>query len=238
MISPQELQKIQSAAAALDFVKDGMILGLGTGSTAAHFVRLLGEKVKKGLKVQGVPTSIATHNLAKEVGVPLIDIERVERIDLTIDGADEIDPQMNLIKGGGAALLREKIIAHASDHMIVIADESKMVDTLGAFPLPVEIVPFGVAITAKKVFDCLRETNCDGTEILLRTLKGAKEPLLTDNGNYILDCHCKRIPLPKHLMSLLNLVPGVVENGIFPIFPHTNRTIVLGTQSGPRVIES
>lgn len=231
-----DMQKIQAAAAALDYVKDGMILGLGTGSTAAHFVRLLGQSVKKGLNVKGVPTSIATATLAKEVGVPLIDVEKVERIDLTIDGADEIDPNLNLIKGGGAALLREKIIAHASDQMIVIADESKLVENLGAFALPVEIVSFGVAITAKKVFDCLRSANCKGTQIEIRNNKDGSA-LITDNGNYILDCYCELIPNPAELMSMLNLVPGVVENGIFPVFANTRRTAILGTGTGPRIIE-
>ncbi len=231
-----DIQKIQAAAAALDHVKSGMILGLGTGSTAAHFVRLLAQSVAKGLNVKGVPTSLATEQLARETGVPLIDVEKVERIDITIDGADEIDPALNLIKGGGAALLREKIIAHASDQMIVIADESKLVENLGAFALPVEIVPFGVAITAKKVFDCLRAAKCHGTHIDLRKNKEGKT-LITDNGNYILDCQCELIPNPVELMAALNLVPGVVENGIFPIFPNTRRTAILGTGTGPKIIE-
>lgn len=236
-IDQAEIQKMQSAAAALDYVKEGMVLGLGTGSTAAHFVRMLGDKVKSGFNVKGVPTSIATHDLALEVGVPLLDIEKVERIDLTIDGADEIDPELRLIKGGGAALLREKVIAHASDHMVVIADESKLVPVLGQFPLPVEIIRFGVGITAKKVFDCLRATNCHGTDIKLRYKKGTEEPVITDNGNYILDCHCIAIPDPNGLVELLNTIPGVVENGIFPIWVGRQRTAILGTASGPRIIE-
>lgn len=232
-----DLQKIQSAAAALDYVKDNMILGLGTGSTAAHFVRLLGQSVKRGLQVQGVPTSLATEKLAIEVGVPLIDVEKVERIDITIDGADEVDPALNLIKGGGAALLREKIIAHASDQMIVIADESKLVGVLGAFPLPVEVVPFGIAIAAKKIFDALRDAQCEGTEIKIRNANGTQTPLVTDNGNYILDCYCKSIPVPVELSVQLNRIPGVVENGIFPVFANTRRMAILGTNSGPRIIE-
>lgn len=232
-----ELQKIQAAAAALDYVQDGMVLGLGTGSTAAHFVRLLADKVKTGCKIHGVPTSISTQELANSLQIPLLDIEKVTHIDMTIDGADEVDPHLRLIKGGGAALLREKLIAHASAHMVVIADENKMVDVLGKFPLPVEIIQFGVAITANKVFECLRATNCEGTEIQLRRQADGITPLVTDNGNFILDCHCKIIRDPIGLCAQLNAIPGVVENGIFPVFANTNRTLVLGTSEGARVVE-
>src|SRR5262249_12458302 len=134
-----DLAKVNAAEKALDFVKDGMLLGLGTGSTSAHFVRLLGERVRQGLRVKGVPTSEATRNLAEQVGVPLLEISQIDHLDLDIDGADELDPQFRLIKGGGGALLREKIVAAASGQMIVIADETKAVDVLGAFPLPVEV---------------------------------------------------------------------------------------------------
>ncbi|KAF0184278.1 MAG: ribose 5-phosphate isomerase A [Hyphomonadaceae bacterium] len=237
MSDNSDLQKIKAAAAALDYVQDGMVLGLGTGSTAAHFVRLLGDKVKKGCKIQGVPTSIATQELALSLQIPLLDIEKVTHIDVTIDGADEVDPQLRLIKGGGAALLREKLIAHASAHMVVIADEGKMVDILGKFPLPVEIIQFGVAITANKIFECLRATNCEGTDIQLRYKSDGTTPLVTDNGNFILDCHCIMIPDPIGLCAQLNAIPGVVENGIFPIFANTNRTLVLGTSEGAKVVE-
>lgn len=233
----QDTQKAMAAAKAIEYVKDGMILGLGTGSTAAHFVKQLGEKVKEGLNVKGVPTSVATAELAKEVGVPLIDIEEITNIDLTVDGADEIDFKLNLIKGGGAALLREKIIAHASSHMVVIADESKMVFTLGKFPLPIEIIPFGTSITSEKVKRLLKSTGCKGHEVKIRTKKDSDEKVITDNGNYILDCYCDEITDVPSLSRLLNLIPGVVENGIFTAFEAAKRTIILGTPNGPRVIE-
>ena len=150
-------QKLNAARAALDYVEDGMILGLGSGSTAAEFVRLLGAALKQDeIAIKGIPTSRETEQIAREAGVPLIPIEQADRIDLTVDGADEVDGRFRLIKGGGACLLREKIIADASDLMVVIIDETKLVESLGAFPLPVEVDPFGFTITAKKVFDALR----------------------------------------------------------------------------------
>jgi ribose 5-phosphate isomerase A len=237
MSEKSERQKIQAAASALDYVQDGMVLGLGTGSTAAHFVRLLADKVKSGCKVHGVPTSNTTELLARSLQIPLLDIEKVTHIDVTIDGADEVDSNLRLIKGGGAALLREKLIAHASNHMVVIADEGKMVDVLGAFPLPVEIIQFGVAITANKVFECLRALDCKGTDIKLRYQIDGITPVVTDNGNFILDCYCQVIRDPIGLCKELNMIPGVVENGIFPVFANTNRTLVLGTQDGVKIVE-
>jgi len=156
-----ELEKENAAAAAMDYIEDGMTVGLGTGSTAKYFVEMLAEEITDGLVVRGVPTSLQTQRLAEELGVPLVDVEQVDRIHVTVDGADEVDEQAQLIKGGGAALLREKIIANASDLMIVIADSSKHVDTLGKFPLPVEVTPFGYTITAKKVYDALKKAGAD-----------------------------------------------------------------------------
>jgi ribose 5-phosphate isomerase A len=227
-----EIAKINAAAAALDFVKDGMQLGLGTGSTAAHFVRLLGERVKKGLDVRGVPTSEATERLAREVGVPLMPVDRVGALDLCIDGADEIDPEFRLIKGGGAALLREKIIASAARHFIVIADDSKMVETLGAFPLPVEVTPFGFTLTAQRIYGALKETGCTGRDAALRERDG--KPVVTDGGNYIIDCMCGAIPKPEALADALKRITGVVEHGLFLGMA---RTIVIGGPKGAEVRE-
>lgn len=232
-----DLAKMQAAAAALEYVEHGMILGLGTGSTANHFIRMLAERVADGLLVGGVPTSEATRRLAQSLGIALIDVDQADRIDLTVDGADEIDDGFRLIKGGGGALLREKIIAHATDHMVVIADDTKRVTHLGRFPLPVEVTAFGFTITAKKVFDVLRDAGCATADVALREAGAAGRPYVTDGGNYILDCRCGEIPEPDALCEALNTIPGVVENGIFPLFPKTVRTIVLGESDGVRVLE-
>ena len=228
-----DFQKAQAAAKAIEFVEDGMLLGLGTGSTAAHFVRQLGEKVKNGLKVKGVPTSIATQKLAQEVGVPLINIEDVTTLDMVVDGADEADGNLNLIKGGGAALLREKVIAHASKQMVVIADGSKLVETLGKFPLPIEIIQFATSITIHEIINCLKDCGVKGLEVAIRKKDYAN--LVTDNGNFILDCQCIAIPNPAKLCIELNKIPGVVENGIFPQFKGAKRTLVLAGAEGVRV---
>lgn len=210
-----DLAKFNAAAEALKYVKDGMVLGLGTGSTSAHFVRLLGERVRQGLRVTGVPTSEATRVLADSVGVPLVDIGKISKVDLDVDGADEVDGAFRLIKGGGGALLREKIVAAASDKMIVIADETKGVEALGAFPLPVEVTRFGFALTAKRISEALRETGCEGHEAVLRVSGKANEPVITDGGNYIIDAHALRIADADALGPLLNDIPGVVEHGLF-----------------------
>ncbi|MBS0386203.1 MAG: ribose-5-phosphate isomerase RpiA, partial [Proteobacteria bacterium] len=207
----------------------GMVVGLGTGSTAAHFVRLLGERVRQGLRVKGVPTSEATRNLAEQVGIPLVEISQVASIDVDVDGADEIDPSFRLIKGGGGALLREKIVAAASGSMVVIADESKWVETLGAFPLPVEVARFGFALTLERVRGALRGTKCGGDEVVLRTSGKAKEPVVTDGGNYILDAHAKRIPAAEDLAAALKDIAGVVEHGLFL---NLARTVILGQAKG------
>ena len=230
-----DLAKINAAAAALDFIKDGMVVGLGTGSTSAHFVRLLGERVRQGLRVKAVPTSEATRALAEQVGVPLIEISRVAQIDVDVDGADEIDPKFRLIKGGGGALLREKIVAAASAHMVVIADESKAVDVLGAFALPIEVTRFGFAITAQRVHEALRKTNCAGDDVVLRTSGKANEPVITDGGNYILDAHAKAIRSPDSLSDALKRIPGVVEHGLFLGLA---RTVILGKAKGAEIREA
>jgi ribose 5-phosphate isomerase A len=228
----EDIAKFNAANAALDFVKDGMILGLGTGSTSASFVRQLGERVRQGLRVKGVPTSEATRTLAEQVGVPLLEISQVTSIDVDIDGADEVDSGFRLIKGGGGALLREKIVAAASKRMVVIADESKWVDTLGAFPLPVEVTRFGFALTQQRVHEALRATRCAGHEVTLRTSGKANEPVITDGGNYILDAHAERIPDAEALGAALKQIAGVVEHGLFIGLA---QTVILGKAKGAEV---
>ncbi|MDZ4689865.1 ribose-5-phosphate isomerase RpiA [Terricaulis sp.] len=224
--------KLNAAIAALDFIEDGMIVGLGTGSTSAHFVRQLGERVKQGLKVKGVPTSEATRNLAEQHGVPLLGISQVTAIDVDVDGADEVDPQFRLIKGGGGALLREKIVAAASKQMVVIADSSKWVETLGAFPLPVEVTRFGFSLTQARIQDALRATGCSGDEVALRIAGKSNEPVITDGGNYILDAHALRIPDADALGAALKSIAGVVEHGLFLGLA---QTVIIGTSEGANV---
>ncbi len=202
-----------AAEQALEFVEDGMKLGLGTGSTAAMFVELLGAKVKAGLKVVCVPTSEATRAQAETLGIRLSTLDETPYLDMTIDGADEMDETLRLIKGGGGALLREKIVAAASGRLVIIADHSKMVETLGAFPLPIEVVPFGLTATRNLVESLAADAGCVG-KIKLRT-KADGSPFVTDNGNYILDCAFGEIADPETLDDALKLVPGVVENGLF-----------------------
>ena len=204
--------KAQAAAAALKEVQSGMKLGIGSGSTANEMICLLAEMVANGLKIIGVPASSSSEKLCKELGVPLTTLEETPVLDLTIDGADEVDPELSLIKGGGAALLREKIIAAASGRMLVIADESKLVKTLGRFPLPVEVVPFGLEATRQMMQNSLKVEGLQG-EIILRMI--GKTPLVTDNGNYIFDCHLGAIANPKALAKRLDVIPGVVEHGLF-----------------------
>ena len=204
--------KIRAAATALEHVEDGMRLGIGTGSTAEEFVRLLAEKVAGGLRVEGVPTSERTARLCVELGVPLKSLDELPELDLTIDGADEIDPALNLIKGGGGALLREKIVASASARMIVIADESKIVDTLGAFPLPIEINPFGHAATRIAVEKLASRLGLSGEMKLRASGDGL---FSTDGGHLILDASFGRIPDAEALAGALNSIPGVVEHGLF-----------------------
>ena len=224
--------KRQAAARALDFVRPGMRLGLGTGSTARHFVELLGEKVRAGLDVVGVPTSDATEADAQRAGVPLTTLEQTPRLDLTVDGADEIGPGLALIKGGGGALLREKIVAATSAHMIVIADESKVVPVLGAFPLPIEIVPFGMAATVIAIGQALERLSLP---VALKPRLGADgHAFVTDGGHRIVDAALGRIADPDQLADALVAIPGVVEHGLFLRLAGT--AIVAGP-SGIRVIE-
>lgn len=205
--------KRQAAAKALEHVRDGMRLGLGTGSTAKHFVELLGERVQAGLEVIGVPTSEATRADAERCGVPLTTLDAIDRLDLTVDGADEIDSALNVIKGGGGALLREKIVAAASDRMIVIADESKWVPGLGRFPLPVEVIPFGLAATRRAIADAFNACGLAG-EMTIRKGKDG-HAFVTDGGHWIVDAHLGQIPDAPRLAGLLNPIPGVVEHGLF-----------------------
>ncbi|WP_210611112.1 ribose-5-phosphate isomerase RpiA [Priestia flexa] len=205
---------------AAEFVKDDMIVGLGTGSTVYYTILKLGERVKNGLRIQGVPTSKETEKLARQVGIPLVTLADVNKLDLAIDGADEVDNQFSLIKGGGGALLREKMIAKASEQFIVVADSTKLVQTLGAFPLPVEVVRFGWEMTAKHIRDL-------GCVPRLRLLED-HTPFITDNGNYIIDCHFQEIKRPHELEVTLNMMPGVVENGLFNHL--TSRVITIRNQ--------
>jgi ribose 5-phosphate isomerase A len=206
-------QKRAAAAQALLDVTDGMRLGLGTGSTASHFVDLLGERVRGGLSVVCVPTSDVTANQARALGIPLTTLDETPRLDLTVDGADEIDPELSLIKGGGGALLREKIVAAASDSMTVIADESKLVATLGAFALPVEVVPFGMEATRLAMRDLADRLGLTGTLTPRRTRDGLL--FVTDGGHHIIDCAFSAIPHPIGLAAGLSAIPGVVEHGLF-----------------------
>lgn len=208
-----EALKREAAAMALSEVRPGMRLGLGTGSTARHFVDLLGERVAAGLEVICVPTSEATASQARDLHIPLSDLDALDRLDLTVDGADEIDPALNLIKGGGGALLREKIVAAASDAMIVIADGSKCVDTLGRFPLPVEVNRFGLGATRRAIAAVLARHGAQGGLELRGESAGA--PFVTDGGHLILDAFFGRISQPEALSDDLLDIPGVVQHGLF-----------------------
>lgn len=208
----EDLKKA-AALAALELVRPGMRLGLGTGSTAKHFVDGLGAKVAAGFKVICVATSEATQAQAEGLSIPMSTLDETPELDLTIDGADEIDSALRLIKGGGAALLREKIVATASKRMIVIADTGKQVETLGRFPLPIEVVPFGLEATRRAVAAAIASSGAYGELKLRKRPDGST--LLTDGGHYILDAHLGRIELPEVLALALNQVPGVVEHGLF-----------------------
>jgi ribose 5-phosphate isomerase A len=202
-----DLEKAAAARASLRFVRDGMTLGLGTGSTAAHVVRFLGEQVRAGLKVRGIPTSVHTGELATSLGIPLTTLDETQEIDVDIDGADEFDPQLHLIKGGGGALLREKIIASASRQVVIIADSSKQVAVLGKFPLPVEVIPFAQALVAKKI---------TALGAAVKPRKNAQGNIfVTDEGHHILDCAFGQIPDPPALARKLSDMPGIVEHGLF-----------------------
>ncbi|MCU1299751.1 MAG: ribose-5-phosphate isomerase RpiA [Candidatus Sulfotelmatobacter sp.] len=200
-------EKEAAARASLRFVKDGQIVGLGTGSTAAYFIQLLGEAVKNGLRVRGIPTSVRSREQAASLGIPLTTLDECQEIDVTVDGADEVDPQLRLIKGGGGALLREKIIASATRQLVIVADASKRVPVLGKFPLPVEVVKFAQALLIKKIEGL-------GAKVSLRRAADGK-PYLTDENNHILDCRFEQIPDAEGLACQLSDMPGVVEHGLF-----------------------
>jgi ribose 5-phosphate isomerase A len=208
-----ERLKREAARRALDLVRPGMRLGLGTGSTARHFVDLLGERVTQGLAVICVPTSEKTRSQAENLGVPLTTLDETPELDLVVDGADEVDSALRLIKGGGGALLREKIVAAAAKKMIVIADESKLVDRLGAFPLPIEVVPFGLAATRNHIAQSAGQCGCRGELRLRSAADGA--PFVTDGGHYILDAAFGAIADPAGLAAALAAIPGIVDHGLF-----------------------
>ena len=209
----QQAMKIEAARAALDYVESGMKLGIGTGTTAEEFVKLLAERVESGLEIIGVPTSERTAKLCLQLGVPLSTLEATPSLDLTIDGADEVDSNLGLIKGGGGALLREKIVAFASQRMIVIADASKVVETLGKFPLPIEVNPFGLAATRHAIDNAAQSLQLTGTVALRQANEG--DPFVTDGGHYILDASFGHISDPDALSRALHDIPGVVEHGLF-----------------------
>jgi len=224
--------KRQAADRALEWVRDGMRVGLGTGSTAKHFVELLGERVAGGLSIVGVPTSEVTRADAERCGIRLTTLDEIDRLDLTVDGADEIDPALNVTKGGGGALLREKIVAAASERMVVIADETKWVEKLGRFPLPIEVIPFGLAATRRALAEAFKQADVTG-KMVLRTDRNG-HVFVTDGGHWIIDAHLGSIADAPRLAALLNPIPGVVEHGLFIGLA---RTAVLAGPKGIRVIE-
>lgn len=200
-------EKVAAARASLQFIQDGQVVGLGTGSTAAHFIKLLAEKVKNGLRVRGIPTSVRSGELAQSLGIPLTTLDECQEIAVTVDGADEVDPQLRLIKGGGGAMLREKIVASATKQLVIVADASKQVPVLGKFPLPVEVIRFAQALVAKRI-------KMLGAEVRVRTGTDGK-PFVTDENNHILDCHFGQIRDADELARQLSDMPGVVEHGLF-----------------------
>jgi ribose 5-phosphate isomerase A len=206
----QDQEKQLAAAAALRWVRDDMVVGLGSGSTAAHFITLLGEAVRSGQRrIHATATSVASEALARRVGIPLLAPQRDLRFDLTVDGADELDAQLRLIKGGGGALLREKVLATASDYLLIIADSSKIVPQLGQFPLPLEVVPFALPWVLDAVADL------GGAPVLREDKQNAPQPAHSDQGNLLIDCHFKALPDPERLASQLQTIPGIVEHGLF-----------------------
>jgi ribose 5-phosphate isomerase A len=200
-------EKEAAARASLRFVKDGQVVGLGTGSTAAYFIQLLGEQVKNGLRIRGIPSSDRSREQAASLGIPLTTLDECQQIDVTVDGADEFDPQLRLIKGGGGALLREKIVASATRQLVIVADRTKRVPVLGKFPLPVEVIKFAQALVKKKI-------EALGAQVGLRRNADGKA-YLTDENNYILDCRFGQIPDANALARQLSDMPGVVEHGLF-----------------------
>jgi ribose 5-phosphate isomerase A len=206
-IMANDHEKEAAARASLRFVKDGQVVGLGTGSTVAYFIQALGEQVKSGLRIRGIPSSVRSKEMATGLGIPLTTLDECQEIDVTVDGADEVDPQLRLIKGGGGALLREKIVASASRQLVIVADATKRVPVLGSFPLPVEVIKFAQALVAKKI-------QALGATVEMRR-KEDGTPYLTDESNYILDCWFGQIPDADGLARQLSDMPGVVEHGLF-----------------------
>jgi ribose 5-phosphate isomerase A len=202
-----DAEKEAAARASLKYVRDGQIVGLGTGSTATIAIRLLGERVRDGMKIRGIPSSIASRDLALQLGIPVTTFEEVQQIDVTIDGADEFDPALNLIKGGGGAMLREKVVAFASRQLVIVTDSSKQVPVLGKFPLPVEVISFAEPLIAKRISDL-------GAQVVQRQDKSGKA-YVTDEGHHILDCQFGKIPDPVALARTLSDMPGIVEHGLF-----------------------
>jgi len=200
-------EKQAAARASLRFIKSGQVVGLGTGSTAAAFIRLLAEQVKNGLLIRGIPTSVRSRELAESLGIPLTTLDECQEIDVTVDGADEVDPELRLIKGGGGALLREKVVASATKHLVIVADATKQVPRLGKFPLPVEVIRFAQALVAKKIAAL-------GADVRLR-LQANGTPYVTDESNYIFDCRFGEIADADNLARQLSDMPGIVEHGLF-----------------------
>lgn len=224
---PQDQAKLAAGRKAIEtYLKDGMRIGLGSGTTSHWFVRALGERVREGFDIAGVPTSTATRDLAREVGVPLLDLNDVEQLDLTIDGADEIDHAGRMIKGGGACLLWEKMVARASRRMVAVVDDGKVFDTLGRFPLPIEVIQFGWRSTERELRKLLGRFGYENPRIDRR---GGDTPVITDSGHFILDCHLERITEPDALAPLFNEIPGVVEHGLFVGIAHE---MVIGHADG------
>jgi ribose 5-phosphate isomerase A len=202
-----DAEKQAAARASLQYVHDGQIVGLGSGSTATFAIRMLGERVREGMKIRGIPSSIASRDLALELGIPLITFEDAQQIDVTIDGADEFDPALNLIKGGGGAMLREKIVAFASRQLVIVTDSSKQVPMLGRFPVPVEVITFAEPLVARKI------SNLSAKVVQRQDNTG--KVYVTDEGHHILDCHFGKIPDPASLARTLSDMPGIVEHGLF-----------------------
>lgn len=227
MTAQDEAKKVAGRRVIEEFVRDGMKLGLGSGTTSHFFVRELGKHIADGMRFTCTTTSRSTNDVAREVGIAITDPNDIGELDLTVDGPDEIDRQFNMIKGGGACLLWEKIIAHASRRMITVCDETKIVDRLGAFPLPVEVVQFAWKQTEWMVADLIDRHGIDGATIERRMRDG--QPIVTDSGNFILDCRCGVILEPASLEAELNRIPGVVENGLFTRESHG---IVVGRFDG------
>lgn len=227
-----EAQKRAAAARAVEFVRPGMRLGLGTGSTARHFVELLGERVRAGLDVIAVPTSQATQDDAKRCGIPLTSLDELPELDLTVDGADEIAPDLSLIKGGGGALLREKIVAAASARMVVIADRSKWVDALGRYPLPIEVAPFGAEATRRELERAIAALQGPGRLTLRQGRDG--HAFVTDGGHWIIDAVLGRIDDPPAMAQALSGIPGVMEHGLFI---GLTQLAILAGPDGIRIVE-